>query len=226
MDENNPSQKKCWGRPKPSHSDHHLVEERGRMTASPNPSSLSPSRNGSHERRSGSVFKLFGKVTKCFARSAQQPPNPEPTAASSSLQGTQPVQSSKDLTPPTLEPDCEQSSNSGIVEVEHLDPKFVRKRIANANKGLAGTRQVPRILQDASSVTNNLPFASDTINTFSVLLKPLKAFNSIASMIANVQTIYVSSVHPYAKVALSIFTCASNVGLFLDHRRGRLTKLW
>ncbi|KAG1792138.1 uncharacterized protein HD556DRAFT_1537002 [Suillus plorans] len=217
MDENN-HRKKRWGRPKPSHSDHHLVE----TTASPDPSSLSPSRNGSHERRSGSVFKLFGKVAKRFARSIRQPPTPEHTVASSSLQDTQP--STRDLTPPTLEPDCEQSSHSGIVEAKHLDPKCVNERIANANKGLAGASHVPTILQDTSSTTNNLPSVSDAIDTFSVLLKPLKAFNSIANAIADVQTIYLSTVHPYAKVALSIFTCASKVdkvSMTDDSRSGR-----
>ncbi|KAG1792137.1 uncharacterized protein HD556DRAFT_1537001 [Suillus plorans] len=197
MDENNPPRKNRWRQLKPSQSDPHL------------PSSLSPSRNGSHARRPGPVCKLFGKVTKRFARSARQFPNPEPTTASSSLQDTQPVQSTKDLTPPTLEPDCEQSSHSGIVEgsstndAKHLDPKFANERIANANKGLAGTSRVPTIVQDASSATNNLPSVSDAINTFSGFLEPLKAFNSVANAIADV--------HPYAKVALSIFTCASKM---------------
>ncbi|KAG1800887.1 uncharacterized protein HD556DRAFT_967441 [Suillus plorans] len=209
MDEHNPPRKNSWKQLKPSHSNPHLVEERGRRTASHDPSSLSPSRNGSHVRRPGPVCKLFGKVTRRFARSARQSPNPEPMAASSSLQDAQPVQSTKDLTPLTLEPDCEQSSNPGIVEVsstneaEHLDPKFVNERIANANKGLAGASHVSTILQDTSSATNNLPSVSDTVDTFSVLLKPLKAFNSIANAIADV--------HPYAKVALSIFTCASKM---------------
>ncbi|KAG1792155.1 uncharacterized protein HD556DRAFT_1482212 [Suillus plorans] len=201
MDANNPPRKKRWGRTKPSHSNPHLVEERGRTTASPDPSSLSPSRNGSHERRSGSVLKIFGKVTKRFARSGRQSPNPERTAASSSLQDTQPVQSAKDLTAPTLEPNFGQSSNSEIAE--HLDPKVVHDKIANADKSLADAGHVPTILQDASSATNDLPSVSDAIDTFSVLLKPLKAFNSIANTIADV--------HPYAKVALSIFTCASKM---------------
>ncbi|KAG2049613.1 hypothetical protein BDR06DRAFT_1011995 [Suillus hirtellus] len=100
-------------------------------------------------------------------------------AASSSLQDTQPVQSTEDLTPPTVEKKIGQSSNSGIVEVKDLDPKVVHESITNANKGLADTSQVPPIVQDASSMTNNLPSFSDTIDMFSVLLKPLKAFNSL-----------------------------------------------
>ncbi|KAG1898820.1 uncharacterized protein F5891DRAFT_1235818 [Suillus fuscotomentosus] len=122
----------------------------------------------------------------------------------------------QDLTPPTLEPNFGQPSNSGIVEgsstneAEHLDPKVVHNRIANANKSLADAGHFPTILQDASSATNDLPSFSDTIDMFSVLLKPLKAFNSIANAIADV--------HPYAKVALSIFTCASKMILNQAHR--------
>ncbi|KAG1767574.1 hypothetical protein EDD22DRAFT_1006115 [Suillus occidentalis] len=56
-------------------------------------------------------------------------------------------------------------------------------------------------IANASSEAGNLQSVSDTVDTSSTLLTPLKAFNTIANEIANV--------HPYAKVALSIFTCAS-----------------
>ncbi|KAG2091229.1 uncharacterized protein F5147DRAFT_823336 [Suillus discolor] len=111
--------------------------------------------------------------------------------------------SQDDLTPSPSEANREQSSNSGIVEAEHLDPKVVNERITNATKGVAGIGQVPTIVKDTSSTIKNLPSVSDTINLFSALLRPLKAFDSIANEIANV--------HPYAKVALSIFTCASKM---------------
>ncbi|KAG2343052.1 WD40 repeat-like protein [Suillus weaverae] len=203
MNEDNPPRKTRWRWPKPSRSDpHSMVEERGKRAASHDPSSLSPSRNGSHGQPPGSVRKLFGKMTKRFARSARQSPNPEPTAASSSPQGIQPVQSTKDLAAPILKPNREQSSNSGIVEA-HLDPKFVNERINDATKDLAGISQVQTIAQNTSSAANNLQSVSDTINTFSAFLRPLKAFNSVVNEIANV--------HPYAKVALSIFTCASKM---------------
>ncbi|KAG1792154.1 WD40-repeat-containing domain protein [Suillus plorans] len=237
MDENNPPRKNQWRQLKTSHSDPHLVQERGRRTASHDPSPLSPSRNGSRARHPGPVCKLFGKVVKRFSRSARQSPDPERTAASSSLQDTQRVQSNKasDLTPPTLEPDFGQPSNSGIVltpptlepdfvqpsdsrivqgsstnEAEHLDQKFVNERIAHANKGLTGISQVPTMVQDASSATKNVPSVSDAIDSFSGFLEPLKAFNKIANTIADVQ--------PYAKVALSIFTCASKMILDQAHR--------
>ncbi|KAG2366067.1 WD40-repeat-containing domain protein [Suillus spraguei] len=88
-------------------------------------------------------------------------------------------------------------------EAEHLDPNFVSERIADATKDLAGIGHVPTIVQDTFSATNNLPSVSDTIDIFSAFLRPLKVFNSIADEIANV--------HPYAKVALGSFTCASKM---------------
>ncbi|KAG2150683.1 uncharacterized protein EDB93DRAFT_329266 [Suillus bovinus] len=207
MDENNPSRKTPRGWLKPRRSDPHLVQERGTRAASRDPSSLPASSHGFHEQFSGLVPKFVSKVTKRFGRGARQSPNPEPTAASSSSQDIQHVQSNKDLTVPTLEPNPEQSSNSGIAEAEHLDLKFVNERIAEVTKGVADIGQVPTIVQETSSAINNLPSVSTmidtTIDNFSAFLRPLKAFNSIANSIANV--------YPYAKVALSIFTCASKM---------------
>ncbi|KAG2106953.1 uncharacterized protein F5147DRAFT_653550 [Suillus discolor] len=150
---------------------------------------------------------------------SQDPSSLSPSTSGSSGRSSGSVHKlfGKDLTAPTSEAYHKQSSDSGIVaKAEHLDPKFVNKRIANATKGVAGIGQVPTIVKHASSTVNNLPSVSDTIDMFSPLLRPLKAFNSIANEIANV--------HPYAKVALSIFTCASKVNEFLvtdDSRSGR-----
>jgi hypothetical protein len=110
----------------------------------------------------------------------------------------------------------------------------VNESITNATKDLAGIGQVPTIVQNTSSEASNLQSVSDTDNTFSTFLKPLTAFNSIANQIANVQPsislLYATNihmqVHPYAKVALSIFTCASKVGFFLGHRRRRVDEVW
>jgi hypothetical protein len=110
----------------------------------------------------------------------------------------------------------------------------VNEKITNATKDLAGIGQIPTIMQHTSSAANDVQSASGTVNTFSALLKLLKAFNSVANEIANVQPsislLYVTNVHMqvhlYAKVALSIFTCASNVGFFLNYRCPRLTKFW
>ncbi|KAG1725688.1 uncharacterized protein EDB91DRAFT_1167458 [Suillus paluster] len=59
------------------------------------------------------------------------------------------------------------------------------------------------MVQNIASASNNLQSVPDTMDTFSAILRPLKAFNSIANGLADL--------HPYAKVALSIFTCASKI---------------
>ncbi|KAG2127370.1 hypothetical protein BD769DRAFT_1387826 [Suillus cothurnatus] len=141
-------------------------------------------------------------------------PNPGPMAASSSLQDVQPVQSAMDLTTSTVELNVEQSSNTGIAEVastdkrEYLDPKIVNEKITHATKNLAGISQVPAIVQCTSSAANNLQSVSGTVDTFSMLLRPLKVFNTVANEITNV--------HLYVKVALSIFTCASKTVMTLS----------
>jgi hypothetical protein len=98
--------------------------------------------------------------------------------------------------------------------------------IAEATEDLAGIGQVPTIVQNASSEASNPRSVSDTVDTFSTLPTPLKAFNSIINEIANVRpsvsllhaTNIHMQVHPYAKAALSICTCASKVGFFLGRR--------
>ncbi|KAG2064689.1 WD40 repeat-like protein [Suillus decipiens] len=189
-----------WRWSKQSHSEPHLVQERGRSPASQDLSPLSPSGNGSTGRPPGLVRKLAGKMAMRFTRSARQSPNPEHTAAGSSSQDIQPIQSTEEVTTSTLEPNPEPSSNSGIVEPSSTN-KVVNKAIANASKGLADIGQVPTIVQHASSMSADIPSVSGAIDTFSVFLKSLKAFNTVANEIANI--------HPYAKAALSIFTCAS-----------------
>jgi len=163
----------------------------------------------------------------------------------------------QDLTTSTVELNVEQSSDTGIAEVastdkvwniliclfwqcadvypqgEYLDPKIVNEKITHATKNLAGIGQVPAIIQCTSSVANNLQSVSGTVNTFSVLLRPLKVFNTVANEITNVQPyislLYVTNIHMqvhlYMKVALSIFTCASKVGFCLNHRCPGLMKL-
>jgi hypothetical protein len=72
-------------------------------------------------------------------------------------------------------------------KAEHLDPKFVNGTVTNATKDLAGIGQVPAIVQNTSSEDGNLQSVSDTVDTFSTLLTPLKAFNTIINDIANVR---------------------------------------
>lgn len=116
-------------------------------------------------------------------------------------------------------------------KAEHLDPKFANESIANATKDFAGIGLVPTILvQNTSSEASNPRSVSDTVDTFSALPAPLKTFNSVVSEVANARpsisllhaTNIHTQVHPYTKAALSIFTCASEVGFFLGPRRCRV----
>ncbi|KAG1741914.1 uncharacterized protein EDB91DRAFT_1336257, partial [Suillus paluster] len=171
-------------------------------------SSFPPSRDESPRKPPGLFRKLWGKATKRSAQSARQSSNPEPAVASSSAPDLLPAQTTQDPSPltaptPTPGPNADQPSNSGILKVEQPDPKFVNERIADATKGVAGMKNVPVMAQNTASQTNNLQSIPDTIDTFSAILKPLKAFNSIANVLADA--------HPYAKVALSIFTYASQM---------------
>ncbi|KAG2133777.1 hypothetical protein DEU56DRAFT_417427 [Suillus clintonianus] len=181
MSENDPPGKKRWEwlKLKPSRSDPHLPEERPTSDTS----SLPPSSNESRGRPRKLVRKLFGKVTKPFAPSARQSSNPEPTGASSSADiQPVPVQSIENPSPlivATPELNIEQSSNPGIVKAGQPDQKFVNERITDATDVFAGIGHVTTIAQHTSSAANNLQSVSDTVDTFSALLGPLKVFNSI-----------------------------------------------
>ncbi|KAG2028288.1 hypothetical protein BDR03DRAFT_1020012, partial [Suillus americanus] len=183
------------------------AEERGRSAVS-DPSSLPPSRNGSRRGLSTLIPDFLGKR---FARSARQSPNPQPTAASSSARDLPHPQTSQDLPPPTItpKPNHQQSSDVGVaitsspITSEQPHPKLVKATLANAKADFDEIRNVSGMIQNAASASDNSQSISDTIDTFSPILKPLKVFNSVAAKLAEV--------HPYAKVALSIFTCASKV---------------
>ncbi|KAG2133311.1 hypothetical protein DEU56DRAFT_757138 [Suillus clintonianus] len=179
-----PRKKRLPGWLKKSRSDPHLSEERGGRRAADDTSPLPPSRNGSRGRSPGKVSKFLAKLPNPFHRSARQSPNPETTAGSSSAQ----TQDPSSLITPTPEPNIEQSSNSGMAEVDHLDPKIVNERITSATKGLVGIGLVPTIIQNASSAPDNSQHLSDVVDTLSPLLQPLKVFNAVANVIADVQT--------------------------------------
>ncbi|KAG1743757.1 uncharacterized protein EDB91DRAFT_1247248 [Suillus paluster] len=141
------------------------------------PSSLPLSRDGPPSRRglSGLVLKFWGRRS---SRSARQSPNPEHMAATSRahVHDLLPAQTTQD-------PHCShshsrtKSSNSSIPKMnsiiitEQLDPKFVDERIADATKGVAGMKNVPEMVENTASATNNLlSIPSDTIDTFSAIL--------------------------------------------------------
>ncbi|KAG0701496.1 hypothetical protein DFH29DRAFT_554692 [Suillus ampliporus] len=205
-----------------SRSNPHLPVEGG---ASEIESSSRPSsRNASRRGLSGLFPKFVDKLTNHSAQSARQSPNPEPAAASSSAQDVLHPQTSKDPSPltaptPTPESTPEQVSNSAISKQAEQpgSPKSVNQRLADATKGVEGMKNVAGIVENTASAPNNLQSVSDAIDTFSPILEPLKAFNSIAERLADI--------HPYAKVALSIFTCASKMILDQASRDAAVSSL-
>ncbi|KAG2366045.1 hypothetical protein BDR07DRAFT_567652 [Suillus spraguei] len=73
------------------------------------------------------------------------------------------------------------------------------------------------MVQNTASASDNLQSVSDTIDTYSPILKPLRVFNSIATELADV--------HPYVKAVLSIFTCASKMILAQAKRDDDVSRL-
>ncbi|OAX32570.1 hypothetical protein K503DRAFT_870078, partial [Rhizopogon vinicolor AM-OR11-026] len=109
---------------------------------------------------------------------------------------------------------------SNTAETQQLDEQLMRKRIDEVTQSLAGISHLSGTHKIASA-KDNLQSVPDAINTASAALEPLKVFNSIANGLADI--------HPYAKVALSIFTCASKMILDQADRddavSGLLTKV-
>ncbi|KAG1741890.1 uncharacterized protein EDB91DRAFT_1081681 [Suillus paluster] len=108
-----------------SRSNPHLPVESGASEVEP--SSLPPSRNASPSRRGLSglrVPKFWGKHS---SRSARQSPSPEPAAASFSAQDLLSAETTQDSsltaptpTVPTIEPNPDQASDSGIPKVDSI----------------------------------------------------------------------------------------------------------
>ncbi|KIK33501.1 hypothetical protein CY34DRAFT_701190, partial [Suillus luteus UH-Slu-Lm8-n1] len=142
------------------------------------------------------------------------------------------AQTSQDLPPSTItsgttEQNTDQSSYLRLAKVrstiasEQPDLKFVKAMLADAKEDFEVIRHVSGIGGNTASASDNLQSVPDAIHMFSRILGPLKVFNTVANGLADA--------HPYAKVALSIFTCASN--MLLDQAnidgavRGILTKV-
>ncbi|KAG2738391.1 WD40 repeat-like protein, partial [Suillus brevipes Sb2] len=201
-----------------SRSNSHLPEEQGQRPVNAS-SSLPHPRN---ESRRG-LLRSFGKR---IARSAGQSPNPESTAASSSRQALPHSQTNQDLsllTTITLEPNPDQSSDSGVANIsstitsDKSDPKLVQATLAKAKAGVDGIGLISGRVENVASASDHLQSVPDTIDSFSKILKPFEQFHSVATTLANV--------HPYAKVALGIFTCASKMILDQANRDVEVSQL-
>ncbi|KAG1727938.1 uncharacterized protein EDB91DRAFT_1086244 [Suillus paluster] len=203
MNPQNKKKKKLFGFLDRSHSNPHLPESGPSEIET---SSLPPSQ---HESRKGlPVPKFLRKVIKRRpASSAQKSPHPEPAAVGSSVQPVPPSQTTQDPSPPIApapEAAPDQASNLAIPKPEPpSDLKPVETALADAEAGFKDIARGSKSVQDAASVPNNLPSDPNTIDSLSAILGPLKAFNSIATELA--------ALHPYATLALGIFTYASKV---------------
>jgi len=71
-------------------------------------------------------------------------------------------------------------------QAEPADPELVMERLESAQQGLAEMSRISGIAQDTTSATANADSVLNPIDTFSNCLKPLKAFNSIVTGIAEV----------------------------------------
>ncbi|KAG2747110.1 WD40 repeat-like protein [Suillus brevipes Sb2] len=218
MNEDRHLQKKRRISQNQSRSNSHLAEEKGQRLVNAS-SFLPPSRN---ESRRG----LLRSLRKRIAQSTGQSPNAEPIAASSSRQGLLHSQTSQDLsllTTITLEPNPDQSSDSGIANTssaitsEKSDPKLVQATLAKAKAGVDGIGIVSGKVENVASASDHLQSVPDTIDSFSKILKTFEKFHSVATMLTNV--------HPYAKVALGIFTCASKMILDQANRDDQVSRL-
>ncbi|KAG1740552.1 uncharacterized protein EDB91DRAFT_1336569 [Suillus paluster] len=158
-----------------SHSNPHLPAQSGDSEFEV--SSLPPSGDESRTKPPGSV-------TNRSTRSARQSPIPEPAAASSGAQDPITTQTTQDHSTLTVAPTPEQASDARAANFRHqaeqLNPKFVDEKIADASKNMEGMKNVPGMAQNIASPSDNLQSIPNTIDTFSVILGPLKLFNSVA----------------------------------------------
>ncbi|KAG1717780.1 uncharacterized protein EDB91DRAFT_1188839 [Suillus paluster] len=184
------------------------------------------SRDESNKGPPSPIRRLLGKVTNRSprsARSARQSPISEPATASSRAKDHLPAQTTQDpspLTAPASDAAPNQASNSDILKVYHQakpppDTELVKATLAHAKADFEGIGYGSGMAQNTAAAYYNLQSDPNTSNMFSAILGPLKKFNDVANGLADV--------HPYAKVALSIFTFASKVySLPYSHLHRRL----
>jgi len=64
----------------------------------------------------------------------------------------------------------------------------VNERIKDATRGISGIRPVLGIIKKAASETGNVQMVLDDFDMWTAMLRPLKAFNSVAGRIGDVHT--------------------------------------
>ncbi|OAX31270.1 hypothetical protein K503DRAFT_814146, partial [Rhizopogon vinicolor AM-OR11-026] len=180
---NTPKKKRLFGWLKHSHSDHRLPQNQAASANEPSSGPASP-----RPRPQRLICKLWGKVFKKDSTIGTQLLNPAPLANSPDRQDISPAQT--DQTPSPLIAPTPEANSDQVPDLPAAN--LVTKSLENAHKSLSGASHVPDLLQNTASATANADSVLHPIDTFSNCLTPLK-------------------VHPYAKVALSILTSASQM---------------
>ncbi|KAG2066622.1 hypothetical protein BDR04DRAFT_1160067 [Suillus decipiens] len=165
-------------------SEPHLPQGRGRRVAKQDPSSLPPSQTGSQRRRSGFCRKFWDKVIS-LCRCA---PNNGRSLSPSRVDVTATEQHRVPVQMPQPEPP---------------NPEVVNEKIKDATRGIISTHHVSGNVQNATSVVGEAQTVLNEVDMWTAILKPLKAFNSVAGGIGEI--------HPYLKGAMTILTGASQM---------------
>jgi len=94
----------------------------------------------------------------------------------------------------------------------------------NAKQAVKGMNLLSKPVESGVSAAQNTPAAlEDVYNVQDTYLQPLRIFDKVIGELADVwphsssvwnRTNAVSQVHPYAKIALGVLSCASKVRLF------------
>ncbi|KAG1755913.1 hypothetical protein EDB19DRAFT_1902087 [Suillus lakei] len=89
------------------------------------------------------------------------------------------------LTTPAPEATLEKASNSGFSKVYSSntepppDPNLAKATLANTQADFSSIKRVSGMVQNTAPASDNLQSVPDTIDTFSLILALLKAFNSV-----------------------------------------------
>jgi hypothetical protein len=70
---------------------------------------------------------------------------------------------------------------------EQPELKLVKATLADAKADFQGIRHVSGMAGNAASASDNLQFIPNAIDTFSRILGPLKVFNTVANVLADVR---------------------------------------
>ncbi|KAG2362963.1 hypothetical protein BDR07DRAFT_1376135 [Suillus spraguei] len=143
-------------------------------------SSLSPSQTGSPRQRSGFCRNFWDKVIGLCCCTANNGRSPSPSRVD--------VIASEQHFVAVRMP-------QSVIQPKPLDPEVVNERIEDATSGITGIHPVSENAQNATSAVADVQTVLSEVDTWTAILGPLRAFNSVANRIGDVHTfIYVKYV--------------------------------